>query len=70
MLSSLVHLWLRGQLDYQQSVGQLGSGVETGVRNAFNVLETRIGKALEWQPRIWFAIVDLRQNLDKLPHEQ
>lgn len=70
MLSSLVHLWLRGQLDYQQSVGQLGSGVETGVRNASNVLETRIGKALEWQPRIWFAIVDLRQNLYKLPHEQ
>ena len=68
MLSSLLHLRLRRQLDYQQSVDQVGFRPKTGVDHAFVVLEAIIGKTLEWQCGIWFASLDLRKAFDKVEH--
>ena len=68
ILSSLLHLRLRGRLDYQQSVDQLGFRPKTGVDHAFVVLEAIIGKTLEWQCGIWFASLDLRKAFDKVEY--
>ena len=65
---SLLHLRLRRQLDYQQSVDQLGFRPKTGVDHAFVVLETVVSKTLEWQCGIWFASWDLRKAFDKVAH--
>ena len=59
---------LRRQLDYQQSVDQLGFRPRTGVDHAFVALETVISKTLEWQCGIWFASLDLRKAFDKVKH--
>ena len=69
-VSSLLHLRLRRQLDYQQSVDQVGFRPQTGVDHAFIVLEAIIGKTLEWQCNceIWFASLDLRKAFDKVEH--
>ena len=66
--SSLLHLRLRRQLDYQQSVDQVGSRPKTGVDHAFVVSETVGCKTLEWQCGIWFASLDLRKAFDKVEH--
>ena len=68
IFSSLLHLRLRRQLDYQQSADQVGFRPKTGVDNAFVVLEAIIGKTLEWQCGIWFASLDLRKAFDKVEH--
>ena len=68
IFSSLLHLRLRRQLDYQQSVDQVGFRPKTGVDHAFVVLEAIIGKTLEWQCGIWFASLDLRKAFDKVEH--
>ena len=68
IFSSLLHLQLRRQLDYQQSVDQLGFRPRTGVDHAFVTLETVVSKTLEWQCGIWFASLDLRKAFDKVEH--
>ena len=68
IFSSLLHLRPRRQLDYQQSVDQLGFRPRTGVDHAFVTLETVVSKTLEWQCGIWFASLDLRKAFDKVEH--
>ena len=68
IFSSLLHLRLRRQLDFQQSVDQLGFRPRTGVDHAFVALETVVSKTLEWQCGIWFASLDLRKAFDKVEH--
>ena len=68
IFSSLLHLRLSRQLDFRQSVDQLGFRPRTGVDHAFVVLETVVSKTLEWQCGIWFASLDLRKAFDKVEH--
>ena len=68
IFSSLLHLRLRRQLDFQQSVDQLGFWPRTSVDHAFVVLETVVSKTLEWQCGIWYASLDLRKAFDKVEH--
>ena len=55
-------------LESAQCADQVGFRSKLGIDHAFAVLETMIGKSIEWDTPLWCASLDLRKAFDKIEH--
>ena len=68
IFSRLIYQRLRQRLEEQQSCDQCGFRPNLSVDDAFVVLDTICGKALEWNMPLWFASLDLRKAFDRIEY--
>ena len=57
---------LHNVLERAQCADQVGFRSKLGIDHAFPVLETMIGKSIEWA--LWCASLDLRKTFDRIAH--
>ena len=55
-------------MDEQQPNDQTGFRPNTGIDDAFVVLECLSSKSLEWNAPIWFASLDLTKAFDRIDY--
>ena len=63
------HNRLTSLLDTRQSADQFGFRPGVGVEHALLVLETVIGKSMDWNFDLWMASLDLRKAFDKIEYD-
>jgi len=62
----LIHWRIHPLLDKGQSRDQVGFRHKLGVDHVFAVLETMVGKCIEWREPLWIASRDLRKAFDRI----
>ena len=68
IFSRLLYNRLRVVMDEQQPHDQTGFRPNTGIDDAFVVLECLSSKSLEWNAPIWFASLDLTKAFDRIEY--
>ena len=68
IFSRLLYNRLRVVMDDQQPYDQTGFRPNTGIDDAFVVLECLSSKSLEWNAPIWFASLDLTKAFDRIEY--
>jgi len=66
IFAKLIHWRIHPFLDKGQSRDQVGFRHKLGVDHAFAVLETMVGKCIEWREPLWIASLDLRKASDRI----
>ena len=64
----LGHKWFGRRVVEQQPNDQTGFRPNTGIDDAFVVLECLSSKSLEWNAPIWFASLDLTKAFDRIEY--
>ena len=68
VFAKLLGARIHNVLEDAQCADQVGFRSKLGIDYAFAVLETMIGKSIEWDTPLWCASLDLRKAFDRIEH--